>query len=94
MNNIKVWDAATRIYHWTQAILFTALMITGLKATGPHLQLGMILFTLLVWRLIWGVVGSETSRFKQFVKNPKKIVAYLSGNEPSTVGIIHWALLW
>jgi cytochrome b len=86
MRNIKVWDAATRIYHWAQALLFVALMDTGLQGTGPHLQLGMVLFTLLVWRMCWGIVGSETSRFKQFVKKPKQIVDYLTGIQPATAG--------
>lgn len=86
MKNIKVWDAATRIYHWAQALLFVALMATGLQNTGPHLQLGMVLFTLLVWRMSWGIVGSETSRFKQFVKKPKQIVDYLTGKQSVTAG--------
>ncbi|WP_338167222.1 cytochrome b/b6 domain-containing protein [Vibrio sp. 10N] len=83
---MKVWDAATRIYHWAQAFLFLALMATGLQDTGPHLQLGMVLFTLLVWRMAWGMVGSETSRFKQFVKKPKQILDYLTGKHPATTG--------
>lgn len=31
MKNIQIWDAATRIYHWAQALLFMALMATGFK---------------------------------------------------------------
>ncbi|GAL31683.1 cytochrome b [Vibrio maritimus] len=94
MKNIQIWDAATRIYHWAQALLFMALMATGLQDTGPHLQLGMVLFTLLVWRMAWGIVGSETSRFQQFVKMPKQILGYLKGKQPALRGTIHWVLLW
>ncbi|RTZ17992.1 hydrogenase [Vibrio aquaticus] len=83
---MKVWDLATRLYHWLQAVLFVGLMATGFSGNGPHVQFGLLLFTLLVWRIIWGVVGSETSRFKQFVRSPKSVILYLLGREPEKAG--------
>lgn len=83
---MKVWDLPTRLYHWTQASLFVAMAITGLTEEGPHVTVGLILFTLLVWRLMWGMVGSETSRFAQFIRSPSDVFGYLRGRYPENVG--------
>jgi len=83
---MKIWDLPTRLYHWLQAVLFMALIITGYNGEGPHIQLGLGLFTLIMWRVIWGAVGSETSRFKQFVRSPKAILHYFRGQEEGSVG--------
>lgn len=74
---MKIWDLATRLYHWVQALLFIALMASGLSGNGPHVQLGLALFTLLLWRLTWGVIGSETSLFRQFLRSPKGVIKKL-----------------
>ncbi|KZN53811.1 hypothetical protein N474_19765 [Pseudoalteromonas luteoviolacea CPMOR-2] len=83
---MKVWDLATRIYHWLQALLFILLVLSGFKGTGPHEPLGILLFTLIVWRLLWGVVGSESSRFGSFIKGPKTVIQYLLGRYPKKPG--------
>ncbi|MGB1321411.1 MAG: cytochrome b/b6 domain-containing protein [Vibrio gallaecicus] len=83
---MKVWDLSTRLYHWMQAALFIALMASGLSGNGPHVQLGLALMTLLIWRFIWGWVGSETSRFQHFIRPPKSVVRYLQGKEKAKAG--------
>ncbi|NOH78254.1 hydrogenase [Vibrio sp. RE86] len=83
---MKVWDLATRLYHWAQAGLFVGLMASGFSGNGPHVQLGLALFTLLTWRVIWGLVGSETSRFGQFVRSPKAVIFYLFGRQQAAAG--------
>ncbi|GIC78848.1 cytochrome b/b6 domain-containing protein [Moritella sp. F3] len=83
---MKIWDLPTRLYHWLQAILFMALIITGYNGEGPHIQLGLGLFTLVMWRIVWGIVGSETNRFKQFVRSPKFMWQYFRGQEEQSVG--------
>ena len=88
---MKIWDLPTRLYHWLQALVFTFLLISGLSGNGPHIQLGIFLLGLVIWRLMWGVFGSETSRFSQFVKSPKTIYHYLttaanSANSAATAG--------
>ncbi|WKY56920.1 cytochrome b/b6 domain-containing protein [Vibrio sp. SNU_ST1] len=83
---MKIWDLSTRLYHWTQAALFMGLMASGISGNGPHVQLGLALMTLIVWRLVWGWVGSDTSRFRQFVRSPKSVVRYLLGKEKEKPG--------
>ncbi|MGD8172005.1 cytochrome b/b6 domain-containing protein [Vibrio sp. TRT 21S02] len=83
---MKVWDLATRLYHWLQAVLCIALLASGFSGNGPHVQIGLAIFTLVLWRLIWGVTGSQTSRFREFVRSPTTVIRYLRGKESSGVG--------
>lgn len=83
---MKIWDLPTRFYHWLQALLFIGLVASGNSGEGPHLVLGLALFTLVIWRVLWGVVGSETSQFKAFVASPKRVVSYLMGREKAQPG--------
>ncbi|WP_284379230.1 cytochrome b/b6 domain-containing protein [Litoribrevibacter albus] len=76
---MKVWDLPTRLYHWVQAVLFVGLLASGFSKEDMHSVLGISLFILIMWRISWGFVGSETSRFRQFVKSPKAVVIYLKG---------------
>ncbi|MGR5149794.1 cytochrome b/b6 domain-containing protein [Photobacterium alginatilyticum] len=83
---MKVWDLATRLYHWFQAVLFIALIASGFSGNGPHVQLGLALFTLVLWRILWGLVGSQTSRFSQFIRSPITVLRHLTGKEPTQPG--------
>ncbi|MDB1123522.1 cytochrome b/b6 domain-containing protein [Vibrio algarum] len=83
---MKVWDFPTRLYHWIQALLFAGLAFSGLTEQGPHVYLGLTLFTLLTWRLLWGFIGSETSRFSQFVHSPKTVLLYFKGEYKESPG--------
>ncbi|EIZ9928854.1 cytochrome b/b6 domain-containing protein [Vibrio parahaemolyticus] len=83
---MKVWDGATRLYHWAQAGLFLALMASGKSGNGPHVELGIALLVLVLWRLIWGFVGSETSRFSTFVYSPRQTWHYVTGKMKARLG--------
>lgn len=76
---MRVWDLPTRLYHWLQAMLFVGLIVTGNTGQGPHAILGLLMLTLLMWRILWGVVGSQTSRFAQFVQSPRAVTRYFKG---------------
>jgi cytochrome b len=92
---LKVWDISTRIYHWLQAFLFFALIASAyfslggfasIKPEEAHAAFGTCLVVLLVWRIGWGIFGSETSRFSQFLHSPKEIVGYLRGQSKPKAG--------
>ena len=76
--SMKVWDAPTRLFHWAIVLLIAISYVTIKNASGDHLALfmrlhmlsGYAMLTLLLFRLAWGFVGSETSRFSQFLRNP------------------------
>lgn len=76
---IKVWDAPTRVFHWLQALSFGAAYLTAFseRLRNYHVALGYILLGLLVFRLLWGFIGTRYAQFRSFLFNPKEIVAYL-----------------
>ena len=47
--------------------------------TGWHIWSGCAILTLLIFRILWGFVGSSTARFANFVRGPKTVLAYLRG---------------
>ncbi|WP_440027815.1 cytochrome b/b6 domain-containing protein [Chromobacterium amazonense] len=82
---VKVWDVPTRLFHWTLVVLFGAMWLCaeqGGEWLQYHIYCGVALASLLVFRLIWGVVGSQTARFSNFVRGPRTIVRYLKGELP------------
>lgn len=82
MHTIRVWDLPTRLFHWSLALCVLGLLITG-NIGGNwmnwHLRLGYAVLTLLLFRLVWGVVGGRWSRFSSFIYTPGTLWRYLRG---------------
>jgi len=81
-STLRVWDLPTRIFHWLLAFCVISLIITGLRGGGAmewHLKLGYTTLALLIFRVIWGIIGGYWSRFVQFFYSPMTIVRYLRG---------------
>jgi cytochrome b len=78
---VKVWDLPTRLFHWLLVIGVFAMWLTAdvLDRLGLHMAIGLALLGLIVFRLVWGFIGSDTARFAQFVRHPKHTLAYLRG---------------
>ena len=79
---VRVWDLPTRVFHWLLVLAVIGLVITG-KLGGNalvwHMRLGLGVFTLLCFRLVWGLVGGRWSRFASFVHAPATVLRYLRG---------------
>lgn len=78
----RVWDLPTRLFHWLLLVGVVGLIITGNvggNAMVWHARLGVGLGCLLVFRLVWGVVGGRWSRFASFVRSPAALLRYLRG---------------
>jgi cytochrome b len=77
---VKVWDGWIRLFHWALVALVAAQYATAeLGLMEWHFRCGYTLLALLLFRLAWGVVGSETARFARFVKSPWAALRYLRG---------------
>lgn len=79
---IYLWDLPTRLFHWLLLAAFAAAFITGQVGGNLivwHGRLGVLILGLVVFRLIWGVIGSTYARFSQFVAGPGAIARYLRG---------------
>jgi cytochrome b len=79
---VRVWDLPTRVFHWVLALSVVASIITakvGGAAMVWHFRLGYLALGLLVFRLIWGLVGGRWSRFASFLYGPGRVWAYVRG---------------
>lgn len=73
-----VWDLPTRLFHWTLAALIGFSWWTAEnKQLELHIYSGLAILTLLIFRLLWGLFGSSTARFRNFVKGPAVVLAYV-----------------
>ena len=76
---IAVWDVPIRLFHWLTAILVAAAYATWrLNWMEWHSRVGSVLLALLVFRLLWGVFGSDTARFSRFVAAPRTALRHLA----------------
>lgn len=77
---VRVWDLPVRLFHWAIVLLVPALWWTAENdRLDLHVLLGEIALGLLLFRLLWGVLGSSTARFSGFVKGPAAVIRYLRG---------------
>ncbi len=82
IHRIRIWDLPTRLFHWLLASCIVALVITakmGGNAMNWHLILGQVVLALLVFRILWGLVGGYWSRFGSFIPSAAAMRRYLSG---------------
>jgi cytochrome b len=87
VRRITLRDLPLRLVHWSLVLLLPALWWTWHSGrTQLHEKLGYITLAILLFRLYWGVAGSTTARFTQFVKGPRAIAAYLRGASPTPLG--------
>jgi cytochrome b len=73
--------------HWLLAALIP---FSWWSATHDHLPWhrlsGYTILGLLVFRLVWGFVGSPTARFARFLRGPRRVMAYIGGKAKPVVG--------
>ena len=75
---IKVWDFPTRLFHWSLVALIAFCWWSAEEEYLEwHLWSGYAVMFALLFRLIWGLVGSSTARFTTFVRGPRKLFDYL-----------------
>lgn len=89
---VRVWDAPTRLFHWALALCVIGLLVTsqvGGSAMVWHFRFGYGVLTLLLFRVVWGLLGGYWSRFSTFVVGPKAIWHYLRGSEQAHDGVGH-----
>jgi cytochrome b len=82
---MRVWDGATRLFHWALLVVIVVSYVSISLADGPnallwmqiHVISGETALALLVFRLLWGIYGSDTSRFSRFLRNPLAALHHL-----------------
>ncbi|TWT15064.1 cytochrome b/b6 domain-containing protein [Reyranella sp. CPCC 100927] len=79
-DTVRIWDLPTRLFKWALAVLVVFQVTTGLLAGSWltwHFRSGYAILTLLIFRILWGIVGSTTSRFSSFLKGPYAGLAHV-----------------
>jgi len=79
---VRVWDLPTRLFHWSLALCVVGSVISakiGGNLMDWHMRLGYAAFTLLLFRIVWGLVGGRWSRFASFIYSPQALMRYLRG---------------
>ena len=89
----RVWDLPTRVFHWLLVVLIAAQYATAKfhwLDMDWHMRFGLATLALLLFRLLWGFAGSQTSRFSDFVRGPRSAWIYLksqfSTNPQGSIG--------
>ncbi|MFT6248132.1 MAG: cytochrome b [Cognaticolwellia sp.] len=84
---IKVWDLPIRICHWLLVIIIAFQFISVkvldeemlANATQWHFYGGYACLAIVIFRILWGVLGTYYAKFSQFVISPVKTLHYLRG---------------
>src|SRR5512139_2653918 len=76
---VRVWDAPVRLFHWLLLALLGFSWWSGEQGNEwmeYHAWSGCAILTLVLFRIAWGFVGSDTARFADFVRRPSVSYAY------------------
>ena len=83
----KIWDLPVRLCHWSFALLIPALWWSAENSEWAlHKRFGVTLLGLLIFRILWGFMGSKTAKFSQFVRGPGVVLSYLRGAHDHVLG--------
>lgn len=89
-NTVLVWDPLVRVFHWSLAGFFLLAYVTEDELLTVHVYAGYAVAGLIVFRLIWGLIGTRHARFSDFVTGPAALMRYLgqlaTGRAPRYLG--------
>ena len=75
-DSVKVWDLLVRIFHWSLVAAFTLAYFTGDEESQVHVYAGYAVIGLVLFRIVWGLIGTRHARFRNFVYRPSAIIQY------------------
>ena len=76
-NKVMVWDPLVRIFHWSMAACFLVAYVTEDEWLQLHVAAGYTILGLILFRLMWGVIGTPHARFSDFVRGPQAVWSYM-----------------
>lgn len=90
---VLAWDLPTRLAKWALAVLVGLAFASkyyGDAGLVWHMWNGLAILTLIVFRVLWGLVGGSTARFAGFLAGPARGLGYavgvLRGRAPRYLG--------
>jgi cytochrome b len=81
ITSIRVWVAPVRVFHALLIFSFVGAYLTAESERWRlmHITLGYTVGSLVLFRLVWGVLGTRYARFGSFVRGPATTLEYLKG---------------
>ena len=95
---VQVWDLPVRLFHWVLVALLIGSYVTAqIDELEWHMRCGECVLALLVFRIVWGLVGSDTARFVRFIRGPRAVWRHFTAH-PGETAVGHnpaggWAVL-
>lgn len=89
---VKVWDLPLRLFHWTLVIAIAVAFLSSEEDSALnqwHVLSGWIAAVLIIFRLVWGFIGGEHSRFVDFIRLsrlPEHIAGLIGGRREPSLG--------
>ena len=75
---MMVWDIPVRLFHWTLVLLIGFSWLSGeMEWMDWHMYSGYAVLALVLFRVLWGFVGSTHARFSDFLYGPGAVIAYI-----------------
>jgi len=75
---VRLWDFPVRLFHWALVIaIVTAWWTNRQVMIDIHAIAGYSVLALVIFRIIWGFVGSSNARFADFLTGPKRVINYV-----------------
>lgn len=76
---VLVWDFPVRVFHWLMVVSFAGAWLTAESERWRqvHVTLGYTMAGLVVFRIVWGLVGPRPARFSSFVRGPLAAARYV-----------------
>jgi cytochrome b len=79
MQLMKVWDLPVRLFHWSIVVLVLAAWLSQeFDRMNLHMWIGYTILTLVLFRVVWGIIGSDTARFRRFLRSPVAAFRHLA----------------
>ncbi|MGD8618341.1 MAG: cytochrome b/b6 domain-containing protein [Gammaproteobacteria bacterium] len=74
---VRTWDLLIRLFHWTLVAAFFTAYLTEDDWMSLHVLAGYTVLGLVLFRFVWGVIGTRHARFTDFICSPASTLAYL-----------------
>ena len=81
---VRVWDPVVRIGHWTLVGSFFIAYFSEDDFLTLHVWAGYVLGAVVLFRVLWGLIGSRHARFSDFLCSPVKVITYLKNLRKGT----------
>jgi cytochrome b len=75
---VPVWDIPVRLFHWMLVLLIAFSWLSSeMDWMTWHMYSGYTILALILFRILWGFVGSTHARFSDFIYGPRALIAYI-----------------